>query len=367
MIISLLLFTLCWMLAYFVAKLNYHKSDDALIASGRIDKSKMPIWAILLIASFCAFYNYYITTTGSSYGSDRENYLQSFEFGRFESIGLMFVMNFLHQYDASFNSLLYISTFISVAFVMLAYRYSRDANPHTVLLFFMSPYVFQTFTALKQCYTTAFATLLIMLLMQKKSLVKEVICIILIIVSCLFHSAGYLLIIIYALIRLDYKITNIPKALFYACVIVIFFKPLMLQIADLAFGFLPYLANKIYEYFGEKGMEAERGVIVVLKGLPYFYITFIAIKYRKKLRICVKDYDKYMLISLIGSIFYLATVYNVWMRRATDLLTFTIIVFWTQILNSVPNAKEKRVIEISLMLLFTYRWLIMIYLNFGTL
>lgn len=366
MLISLLLFTLCYLSAYFLAKISYHSQDSIkCLKNNKVYKDKMPLLYILFISLLCTYYNYIVTNSSIEYGSDRLNYLISFDYGRFESLGLMILMHIVQEYGGTFNSVLYLSTFVSVFCVMLAYKYSRDAKPSSLLLFFMSPFIFQTFTALKQCYTIGFASLMIMLLLQERNVFKEIICILLIVLSCLFHPTGYLLIILYLFLHLDFRFKNVFRIFIYCFIIILFFKPIMLNIASFIPRAFPDLAKKILAYFGEDGMEAERGFIVLLKGLPYYYILYIALKYRNSIQDRIKDFDKYLLITIVGTFFYVVTIYNVWMRRVTDLLTFSIIVFWTQIVANIPKGKVRMRNEIILMLLFTYRWLIMIYINFG--
>lgn len=366
MLESILLYTVCWIFAFVISNSKYSiKSRNTAFVKDNIYTSKMPFWAIILIAGFCSYYNFCVTDGVVGYGSDRKNYLYAFENGRFEGVGLMFIMDVIHSFNGEFNSLLYISTFVSIAFILLAYRYSRDATPQALLLFFLSPFVFQTFTALKQCYANGFAALALMLLFQKKSIKKDVCCILLILLACLFHSAGYLIIPLYILLKLNIKIDKLSKVLVITMLFVIFFKTIMLTIANISNSVLPMLSAKILEYFGEDSIEEEQSFIILLKGLPYYYISYIGVKYRYILNTKIQDFDKYLLISLIGSLFYITTIYDPWMRRVTDILTFTIFVFWSSIINSIPRSNEKRWIELILMALFTYRWLIMIYVNFG--
>lgn len=366
MVKSLLLFTFCWFFAYVIANRSFSvKMRNRAFNLEELYTSKMSYWGVVLIAALCSYYNFSVTDGVIGYGSDRKNYLYAFENGRFEGVGLMFLMDIIHSFNGEFNSLLYLSTFVSVAFVLLAYRFSRDATPQALLLFFLSPFVFQTFTALKQCYANGFAALAIMLLFQKRSIRKDIICILLIILACLFHSAGYLMIPLFILLKLNIKIDKPSKLFIVPALFVIFFKSIILAIADVSNSVLPLLSAKIMEYFGEENIEEEQSVVILLKGLPYYYISYIGVKYRNLLKLKIQDFDKYLLISLIGSLFYLTTIYDPWMRRVTDILTFAIFVFWSNVICFVPHSNDKRRIELILMGLFTYRWLIMIYVNFG--
>ena len=332
MVKSLLFFTFCWFFAYVIANRSFSvKMRNRAFNLEELYTSKMSYWGVVLIAALCSYYNFSVTDGVIGYGSDRKNYLYAFENGRFEGVGLMFLMDIIHSFNGEFNSLLYLSTFVSVAFVLLAYRFSRDATPQALLLFFLSPFVFQTFTALKQCYANGFAALAIM----------------------------------FILLKLNIKIDKPSKLFIVPALFVIFFKSIILAIADVSNSVLPLLSAKIMEYFGEENIEEEQSVVILLKGLPYYYISYIGVKYRNLLKLKIQDFDKYLLISLIGSLFYLTTIYDPWMRRVTDILTFAIFVFWSNVICFVPHSNDKRRIELILMGLFTYRWLIMIYVNFG--
>lgn len=367
MIISIILFTVCWIITYHFAKTHFNNHYQQYARRERfVDKNKMPILIVIVISLFCTFYNYYITAYGSGFGSDRQNYLEAFETGRPESPGLDVFIIIIKLMGGEYTDLLYISTFVTIFIVLLAYRYSKNATPYTILLLFLTSLVFQSFTAIKQTYTTAFATLFFVLMFEKNGILKDAICILLIVLSCLFHATGYILIPIYILIKSKIQFKSPLKLMLVALLFVFLFKPIMLFIAQYTNSVFPYLSLKILDYFGEDSDASEGSIIQIFKGIPFYYITYLFFKYSTRLRSEIKQFDTYLILTLFASLCYVSSFYNVWMMRMVDLFSFIVFVFWTISVQYLPNPKAKKRNAALILALFTYRWLIMIYINFGT-
>jgi hypothetical protein len=365
MIESVIFYTVCWVFAYFLAKLEYK------IASGRceIEKNysrKISFLSIILIATLCTAYNYYITETSPRFGGDRTNYKYDFDTGRFNpSVGITFLYNIFHQYNLDFNDLLYVSTFVPIVIVLIAYKYSKDAKPNALLLYFFTPVILFSFTGLKQIYADAFTNSMIILTLQRPhTRFKDILCILLIAVACLFHTSSYLAPIIFILLRYNIK-TNPAKLYFLLIVTIVFFKPILFFIAGITSSLLPILSDKIYYYFSDKDAVDNSGLMVTLKGMPYYYISFIAIKYRKRLNSIIADYDKYLLLFTLCSLFYCVSFYDVWMSRMCSMIVFPVLICWCKILPKIPNYQIHNLVVLSMIAFFTYRLLILIYINFG--
>jgi hypothetical protein len=367
MIESVIFYTVCWVFAYFLAKLEYK------IASGRceIEKNysrKISFLSIILIATLCTAYNYYITETSPRFGGDRTNYKYDFDTGRFNpSVGITFLYNIFHQYNLDFNDLLYVSTFVPIVIALITYKYSRDAKPNALLLYFLTPVILFSFTALKQVYADACTSLMIVLAIQRPhTKLKDILCILLIVVACLFHTSSYLAPIIFIILRYNFK-TNPAKLYFWLIVTIVFFKHILFFIADISSSLLPILADKIYYYFSDREIagNGDGGIMVTLKGMPYYYITFIAFKYRKGLKSIIVDYDKYLLLFTLCSLFYCVSFYDVWMARMCSMIVFPVLICWCKILPKIPNYQIHNLVVLSMIAFFTYRLLILIYINFG--
>ena len=319
MIVSIILYTACWFIAYVVAKKHYYKN---FTTQGKcsivIGKSKMPLLQIVCISLFCTLYNFYVTTSSSGYGSDRLNYQIAFDIGRAESPALDALMLAVKFAGGTFNDLLYLSTFVTIFIVLLAYRNSRYATPYTLLLLFLTSLVFQSFTSLKQTYTIALATLFFVLLFKKKSLYNDIICVFLVILACLFHVTGYILIPIYIYVRSNIQIKNIKFIILCSIIFVVFFKPIMLIIAQCSEGISPYLSHKILYYFSEDSGISQGRLFPILKGLPFYYITVITMRYSSYLRSRVQNFDVLFLFSMLVSLSYMLSIYDVWMMRMVD-------------------------------------------------
>lgn len=363
---TVLFYTFICIFVYVVSDWLYKRSGrHSCRADGSVVLKKMPLLMALAFSLLCMSYNIYVTETSTMMGGDRTNYQYTYEYERInESIGLTLLMNIGRMYEIPFFSLLYFSTFFSMLMVFLAYRHSREATPYALLLFFLSFYLNESLTAMKQCYAMGCSTLLFSLLLQKHTILKDVLSIMLIIVACAFHSTGFILIPLYVVLRINSKYISIGKVLPILILVVMLFMPMMRFIGSLTGDVFSMLAGKADQYFGS-GEAAESGLLVTLKGLPFYYISAIAIKYRKRLANKIPDFNKYLLLSLMGSLFYLLSFYDVWMSRFEYSFSFIILVFWAKVLDFVQDKITHKIVVMSLLVFFTYRHLILIYINFG--
>ena len=373
MLISITLYTLCWLISFVLVNIQYkhYLKVNPLYASkssSYISKpsKKMPIWLILLICTLFTSYNYYTTTTNAVLGADRQNYLFEFEGSRESpSIGMFMVMGAFSYFNFEFETLLYVSSFISLFFPLLAYRYSKDATPLSLLLLFLSLYIINSFTALKQCYTNAFSTLALVLLFQNKTKSKEIAIILLIILSMFFHPTGFILVPIYVFCRYFDTNYNVKRLIFFIFLFSLFFEPLLRLIGS-ALSFIPFLSEKIDEYFGSgSGEWEEHGFMSVLKGLPFYYIAFWGIKLRGKLKEYILFYDEYLLITIICSFFFIMNVYNYWMSRFMFLFLFVIYTFFCTMAQYLPNRKQSIIAVLIMTAVITYRDIYLVYTLWG--
>ena len=134
MLQSMLIYTLCWLVSYILASLRYKRLSKVRVKKGGVfvqgceTPKKMPFWMILVICTFFTLYNFYMTTNSVEMAGDRQNYLYDFDGGRESaSMGLLGIMGIIYLFGGSFEHLLYVSSFISLLFPMLAYRYSKDS------------------------------------------------------------------------------------------------------------------------------------------------------------------------------------------------------------------------------------------------
>lgn len=366
MIESVVIYTLCILMTFVLSSRRYTNSGSvSCLENDQPNYDKMPIVMILVLAAAYTFFNYYVTETSIRFGGDRTNYEYDFETGRFNpSIGITFLYTIWHTYDLSFKSLMYFCTFVPMVMVLFAYRVSKDATPHALLLFMLSPFLIVTFTALKQSFASAATVLMLVIMLNRSTRKLEPICWILILVACLFHPSGYLSVVLYVLLKLNFKVGGITSLLLI-CIVVLLFKPMLLEVAEITSNVFPFLSDKIFEYFGENADGELGGLLVTLKGLPYYIITYVGIKYKHHLKSTMANYHSYVLLSVICSLSFITSYFEVWMARLEFLLSFPVLILAGKIYENkmIPSIFSDAIL-LSLGF-FTYRLLILIYINFG--
>lgn len=253
---------------------------------------------------------------------------------------------------------------------MLAYRESNEATPKAILFLLTTQYVFFTFAGMKQCYVNAFASLCIVLALRNRGIKDTIVSIALIALSIWFHPSGYLLIPLYIMIRI--RKTRWTNVLFFLLMIigVLFLEPLLLRVARLTAPFAPSVAIKIYDYFGETSNEAleATGFMSALKGIPYYIITLVGWVKKRELKDNIPNYENYLFLSGVISFIYVASVYNSWVNRLAYLLYLPVAIFFVQLMRNVSNEHNYKIINTSVIginALFTLRFVVLVYMNYG--
>ena len=359
MIVKFLLYTLSWILIYIVANYCYKKSIKK-------NTSKCPLYLILLVSLISVGLNILMTGGEDTMASDRLNYVQNFENNReTPSLGLLGMMNLVTLAGGDFYMFLNVTTFISMFVTMLAYRYSDIAKPSSLIFIFLSQYVLTTFIALKQCYASALLALMFVLLLKEKSWKNDLICVLLIALAYLFHPTAFLAIPLFVMLRFKFKIFENPKRLIFLLLITtIFLKPILLFVAQVT-SFLPFFANKINEYFGpDATLEGESRVMILLKGIPFYYIAFITYKYRNKLVSIIEYYNGYLILTFFTALAYVISLYDPWMTRLMYLLCVPVFIFYSNVLNYIPNSRIHRNFVYISLFVITYRFMFLTKMTF---
>lgn len=362
---TLFLYTICWMLSYKIISTRYnslkHKSikNNIYTYSAEETPAKMTFLMIVIISTLFTLHNYYVTTALSYMSGDRVNYLQNFDYGRESpSLGLTAIMIVIQLFGGDFNALLYFTTFISLFITLLAYRYSKEATPLSLLLLMLSQYVQMTYDGIKQSYASAFATLMIVILLKERNMMRDIICVLLMTIAIVFHPAGYVLVPIYLFVRFLKKYKP-RKILIILLLVSIVFVPLLRLFSDLFSSIVPMMSEKINEYFGEEYSSNHSAVMSIFKGVPFYIISYYGIHYRYSLVSKIENYDGFCFIAILCSFMFLMNIYDLWMSRFTYFFQFVTYIFWGILLIQNPRLKKQSVLIILLTGILNYRLFIL--------
>lgn len=331
-------------------------------------QGKLPVMYITIVSLLCSFLNRYLSNGRAITGGDRVNYLQDFN-GRLTGFwGFDTYLKITHYFTDDFLIVLYATTFICCAIMLISYWNSDERKPPTVFILFCTPFVLNTFVNLKQCFTSAFATIMFAALSKPKNIKRDLLCVLCIVFACLFHASGYLLIPIFLILRF-YNNINFKITIISIIAIALFLQPVTLFIADHTSSILPSLSNKLYEYFMEDSShETDGSVVAFIKGLPYYIATILGLNNRRAYKDKDSKYDMYLLILCIGSVTYACSLVSYWLIRLISILYFPVSIAIYKVI-SIEKRPKYRLLEYIIVVgglaFFTIRSLALNILNYG--
>lgn len=323
-------------------------------------QEKIKATSVAVICFIWTFYNIVVTCDAVDYSSDRHNYVLNFEGIReTPSLGLLNIIYVLRYVNASPDQLFFLTSFICVLLTLISYRSSRDAKPVTILLLLSSQYVLMFLVNLKQAYAVAFASISIMLAIEHNGLKNLILEFLFDALAFIFHPAAFILFIVSCVLRCNKIINNNFIVLIGLGLVFIFFDNLMNMMSVVIGQIIPDISNKIDMYFGDnQTIGAVNGEISFVKGIPFYIIFVYGIINKYKYKHSIDDinkYNKYLFVSGLVVIFYLANIYNYWMSRFCYFFYFIDFVFFTQIL-----AREKNKLIAAAMFIFVLMQLMFI-------
>ena len=270
-------------------------------------------------------------------GGDRKNFYLMFIGlgGDALTYGLARIFDFVRLYSNDIRSAFYLTSVVCFALLFTAYKISDDATPRALAFLLLTDIAFVFYVNLKQAYAVALAYLMFAIALKKRSLRRDLLCAALIALACVFHPSAMILIFAFVLIRLFPRIDRIgTKILFYIVALLMIAMLLLGQtviayIAGIVARVSPIYANLVLNYLSKEGESLSDTVgIVFIKGFPYYFVTVLGLYRRKRLKQVIVNYDSYLLLSAIGSLMYLASMYSYWMTRAAAYFYFPIGIFF---------------------------------------
>lgn len=281
-----------------------------------------------------------------------------------DSIGLNIIYSILHLFTSNTDVLLFTVAFLSSFVMLLSYRKYEEAYPISLLFLFLTPFFIETCQVnLKQGIACGLAAFYLCYLFKRKYLQAAVF----FISACLFHvTAGVILGLSFVAVKAISIRNNKLKILIFLIVICCFvFYDQIFALLQRIGQMIPVLGNKLAEYSSENGgLGLDSTGMIVLKGIPYYLISFIGILNRRRLKEFVKDYDCYLIISFLASASYLLSFRSYWMSRIIGYYWMTDLIFLGILIHRTDDVFNRRIVKygIGLMLfVLTFRQLIQMY------
>ena len=370
MFAAIISYTIFWIASCILIYLQYqyaNRRHDGFwwILDKSCQRSKMPLFLMIVISLLFVIFNYVATETSIGFGHDRTNYLASFNGSRSASnliLRLLIVLS--HRAGLNFNTFLYLITFLFSMLTLYAYRISTESTPYGMFLLFLTPYYISSLTALKQAFAAAAASIFFVVLIENNTRKSKIIALLLMLFCILSHPSGYILIPLYLLLRkkpsklliVGFFVAFLIIAVLFENLIPVFMRISALGPAD--------IFDKMEHYFGEERDFENSFGSYILKGIPYYYIVLMGVLNRRELVRKIENYDKYLLVASTGAFLFLMSWHSYWFTRFIYLFNFIMIIFWCKIVKQIKDRSNRLCYNMILQLafgLFTYRWLYLIY------
>jgi len=332
------------------------------------NKAKISIVTIILVSFLFSWFNKYVSFGKEIREGDRYNYLQDFN-GRLTGYsGFDAFMQLAHQLTDNFYYVLYAITFICCVILLFAYKYSEDSTPGSLFILLCTPYVLNSFVALKQVFACTSASIMFAFISKPISIKRDIICVICVILACLFHASGYLLIPIFLILRF-YNNINFEITIISIIAIAIFLQPVSIFIAGHTSSIFPNLSSKLNEYFMEgSSHDTDGSTVAFIKGLPYYIATILGLINRRAYRDKDGNYDMYLMILCIGSVTYACSLVSYWLIRLISILYFPVSIAIYKVISLEKKPKYRLleyIIVVGGLAFFTIRSLALNILNYG--
>lgn len=346
-ILLMVVYGLVSIFSYWLIKHNY-TSYLVAIDSGKQRANKLKLSSIIIVAFLFTFVNWFATKILSNniLGSDRLNY--SVEFSGLRSVlspGLQFIFDIVKMAGGDIYLVFYLTTFITIFIILIAYRRSKLAGPKSIVLLLVSELVFFSFTGLKQSYAVAFSCLFFVNAIENKSKKGTIMCIIDVVLSILFHSTGYILVPLLVIIRSGKENKKRFYFIIAIAILSLVFLPNIAQFLNVRFGsYFPILSLKIKRYFGDVVAGADSRWYVIFKYVPFFHITIWGAANRKRLKYVIEEYDQLLLIAVISSLLVIYSIYSYWFQRFRYTFYFPVFLLY-ELIDRKEKLKENRIIN----------------------
>lgn len=305
-----------------------------------LKKNKFPI---IYIIAFSLLFGILSYNCGSSMGLDRVRYFLHYAIGKDVSqsqspgLNFYFVQCRILQLDGS--EMITFFSFIYMFLMLIAYKHSKYTDPFALLCLLFSNYLIYGFSIIKQGFSQSLITLAFVSYFTYAQgnfvnrSIKWLSVVFLLIIGCLFHTTGYLVLIIFA--ALCFWNNSIVRKFGYFCLpLVLFF------FANVLTFFLSESETLESQFSGYEDNTEASFTFTIFKSVPFYVVNIVAIFYRSFLKTKIRDFEKYLLISCCCSLFGLLCVYSYWFFRFSIFFYFPFFTFMSLMKRHLATKKN---------------------------
>lgn len=329
------------LVAVLISKRKYRLRDTKILFSKR---SKMPYFYVVFSSLMFTFVDF-LCTYGKEirdFGGDRKNYYSMFSGNLLgtQTYGLARIFDFVKLYSDDIRSAFYLTSFLCFFILFLSYRISDDSTPSALAFVLLTDVVFVFFVALKQAYAVALGYLMFSIALKKNTVWNTVLCLLLSLLACLFHPSAIILVLSLLIIKLlpqgKQRIKRAFLILLLAVLIVLFVfgDNAVILLANFVGRFSPKYSSTIISYLGEQNGTNDSVSFAFIKGFPFYYLALLGFIKRKYLKLKIKNYDAYWILTIICSLSYITSLHSYWLARLAPYFYFHSGIFFGLILKN---------------------------------
>ena len=343
---------------YYNLKLNYQRFEKG------ISKHKISYFNIMVISLIVAFWAVWNFNVGfedhETYGHQFE--IQSYNPGYNQSYGLGLVWDFLHKFTYKRNTMFRFMIFCGNFLTLSAYRRDKNIKPQAMLILFLSEYFMYSFVAIKQFIATGFSFLFFADFSNNKKLRS----IIWIPPAIMFHEMAYILIPIFFALFFE-KNKFMRNCMIFISTVLLIFPTVANRALPYIFSFVPELEQQLDSYMDVGKLRLQSNYFTVLKGLPFYIGCIIPIWSGNENRLQAPNYNLGRALTIMSSLFVLASFYNYWYFRFSYLFMLPV---FSYIVNITEDAKSSDVIILKKLFVLsiaglTLKYMLQMYFKYG--
>ncbi len=345
---------------FFYARYKYKK-----------DKSTKFGWvALILFAVVFGIYAIICGPPGESTG-DRSRYAVRFENTGYEnftmksSLGLYLLQEFLHLFTWDSSGLFFVVGFLFCAINLYCYKKTEKEVPLFLLLLFSARYALFGFFALKQALALAFVNLAYTAYWRDKKWWA----LLALIVAILFHESALVIIPCILIAEFCKKTDKRRRILYGVSMALVLFFPLIGDLFVKVASLIPWLGDQLANYVNGDGfLVLDFNFFTIFNSSVYYAITIVALVYRKKLKEKIENYDFFLILTILCSVFSLLSMYMYWMFRFAMFLYVPAFIFAVQIYNNIINRRKKKIflcLVVGILFIFMIKLLAQYYFIYG--
>lgn len=341
---------------YFFQNPKYNQKEE--VSSKQMNK--VPILNLFLISIILSLYSSYLATSG--YLTDTDRYAWSFLYrypAYYESpealfnsgteIGFLLINMLIDSFTNNpywlFLFVAFITTFINL------YTAAKISKSYALLIFLylVSLYFFYSTFLLRQVLSVAFVNLAYIAYLKDRKFKYFFYCI----VALSFHATSIILFLIFFI----FNKVKTAKQYFYLLIISIVVFVAFGSIFNTILPKIPY----IDKFIDIENMNLSTGggsLTSILKGLPFYFITVVAIIRRHKLKQIMYKADFYIVCSLFYSVSWLLTYNMYWFFRMGMYFLLPTLILVPNLFSTIKNSRKRilyYIIFISTLIIITYR------------